>query len=77
MGKSKFLVSSEDAVRELVQRATQIPGVKQANGNIQRIVNAGKDVGIDMATKSKTSVYTVITDASNNLITAFPGVPGR
>jgi hypothetical protein len=77
MGKSKFLVSSEDAVRELIQRATQIPGVKQANGNIQRIVNAGKDIGIDMATKSKTSIYTVITDASNNLVTAFPGVPGR
>ena len=75
--KSKFLVSSEDAIKDLVQKAAQLPGIRQANGNFQRIVDAGKDIGIDMATKKSTSIYTVITDASNNLITAFPGVPGR
>ena len=75
--KSKFLVSSEEAVKDLVQKAAQIPGVRQANGNFQRIVDAGKNIGIDMSTKRSTSIYTVITDASNNLVTAFPGIPGK
>lgn len=77
-GKSKFLVSSEDAVKDLIHKAAQLPAIRQTTGaNFQRVVNAGKDIGIDMTTKRTTSFYTVITDASNNFITAFPGLSGR
>ncbi|ANI89336.1 hypothetical protein A9P82_08545 [Arachidicoccus ginsenosidimutans] len=72
-GKSKFFDAAD--VPKLVKEATQQPMVKQANGNFARIVNAGKEVGIDRATGHATSFYTVITNSSGELVTAFPGKP--
>jgi hypothetical protein len=49
--------------------------VQQAGGNFQRVVEAGRIIGIDRATGQPTSIYTVITNAADDLITTFPGVP--
>ncbi len=51
------------------------PAVRQAGGNYQRIVNAGRIIGVDRVTGKPTSVYTIITNAAGDLITAFPGTP--
>src|SRR6185312_7557880 len=66
-------------------RASDKPGaiqtvsaVKQAFGrNYQRVVDAGRDIGIDRATGKPTPFYTVITNAWNELKTMFPGSPPR
>ncbi len=72
-GKSLF--SAGETVSGLVRFAQNITPVLQQGGNFQRIVDAGRTIGIDRATGLPTSTYTVITGASGNLITMFPGVP--
>jgi hypothetical protein len=73
-GKSIFHAAEE--VPGLIRAAEGTVPVKQAVGrNFQRIVNAGREIGIDRATGKPTSTYTVITNAANKLITSFPGVP--
>jgi hypothetical protein len=71
--KSKFFNASE--VENLIQQGTQMPMIRQANGNYFRIVNAGRNIGINRATGNPTSIYTIITNGQGNLITAFPGIP--
>jgi hypothetical protein len=51
------------------------PEVQEETGNLERIVDAGKEIGIDMETGQLTAFYTVITDLQDTLITAFPGFP--
>lgn len=46
-----------------------------AEGKFQRIVDANRASGVDRATGAPTSIYTVITNKSGGLVTAFPGVP--
>lgn len=65
---------SEDIVA-LINKAGNIIAIKQSGGNFERIVDAGRNIGIDRITKKATSIYTVITDSSDQLITAFPGRP--
>lgn len=62
-------------IKQLIADAEKYSAVRQANGNLQRIVNARHNIGIDRTTGNPTSTYTVITDESNELITAFPGLP--
>ncbi len=45
--------------------------------NYQRIVVAGRTVGIDAITGQASSKFTIITNKAGDLITAFPGLPGR
>jgi len=72
-GKSLF--NAGEAVPGLVRAAEGVTPVLQRGGNFQRVVDAGRAVGIDRATGSATNIYTVITDAAGNLVTTFPGVP--
>ncbi|HEY8209542.1 MAG TPA: hypothetical protein VIG99_18775 [Myxococcaceae bacterium] len=72
-GKSLF--SAGETVPGLVRAAEPVVPTPQQGGTLQRVVNAGRVIGVDRATGSPTTIYTVITDASGNLVTAFPGVP--
>lgn len=72
-GKSLF--NAGESVPALVRAAEPVAPVTQRGGNLQRVVNAGRNIGIDRTTGLPTSNYTVITDAGGNLVTAFPGVP--
>jgi len=75
VGRSIFTEGVEGIVN-LIRQASVIDPTQQANGNLQRIVDAGRIVGIDRVTDLPTTIYTVITDIANTLVTAFPGVPG-
>jgi RHS repeat-associated protein len=73
-GKSIFN-AAEDIV-SLVRGAESVAPVAQSGGrNFQRVVQAGREIGTDVSTGQPTSTYTVITNARNELVTAFPGVP--
>jgi hypothetical protein len=72
-GKSVF--NAGEDVGTLVRNASGVPRVAQAGGNFERIVDAGRTIGVDRATGEPTSVYTVITNAADELVTAFPGRP--
>ena len=72
-GKSVFLNGGN--LTQLIKDSGRCSPVQETNGNLQRIVDAGHNIGIDRATGNPTSMYTVITDQSNVLITAFPGLP--
>lgn len=72
-GKSIF--SAGEDITQLVKAAENVSATAQAGGNYERIVDAGRIIGTDRATGATTSVYTVITNAANELITAFPGKP--
>ena len=61
-------------LREQVQQATHSPMVPQANTNFARVFNAGYNIGIDRTTGNATSIYTVITNALGELVTAYPGL---
>ncbi len=71
--KSKF--SNAIEIPNLIKQATKQPMIQLANGNYARIVDAGRIIGIDVKTGQATSIYTVITNTSGDLITAFPGMP--
>jgi RHS repeat-associated protein len=73
-GKSLFK-GSKGEIKSLIKKAASTTPTKQANGNLARVVNAGRTVGVDRATGAPTSTYTVITKASGDLVTAFPGRP--
>jgi hypothetical protein len=62
-------------VESLIQKGTQFPMTPQTNGNFSRIVDASRNIGIDRTTGTPTSIYSIITDKSGNLVTAFPGTP--
>jgi len=51
------------------------PPAKSAGNVLIRTVDAGRAVGIDRSTGQVTSVYTVITKNTGELITAYPGRP--
>jgi hypothetical protein len=73
-GKSIFS-AGEDLVG-LVTGAEGVQAVKQAVGrNFERVVDAGRAIGVDRATGQSTSIYTVITNIRNELVTMFPGTP--
>ncbi len=73
-GKSLFN-GGEGEIVSLIREAGSIGRVSQAGGNFERVVDAGRIIGVDRATGAPTSVYTVITNAADQLVTAFPGRP--
>ncbi|MDZ4279752.1 MAG: hypothetical protein U1C04_03145 [Hydrogenophaga sp.] len=73
IGKSVF--SEGEDIAGLVRAAEKVQAAPQAGGNLQRVVDAGRIIGTDRATGQPTTLYTVITDSSGDLVTAFPGVP--
>jgi hypothetical protein len=73
-GKSLFK-GSQGEIKSLIKKAGSTSPTTQANGNLARVVDAGRTIGVDRATGAPTSTYTVITKASGDLVTAFPGKP--
>lgn len=73
MGKSLF--NAGEDITGLINAAENVTPVQQANGNLQRVVDAGRPIGIDRVTGQPTNIYTVITTTAGNLVTAFPGLP--
>ncbi len=71
--KSVFNVGED--VAGLVRGASGVERVAQRGGNFERVVDAGRTIGIDRATGQPTSIYTVITNAADDLVTTFPGLP--
>jgi len=72
-GKSIFAAGTN--IPELVKAAESVAPVAQAGrGTFVRVVDAGRVVGTTFEGVA-TSTYTVITNAANELITAFPGLP--
>ena len=51
------------------------PELQDETGNLERIVQSAREIGVDYETEQATPFYTVITDLVDNLITAFPGFP--
>ena len=75
-GKSLF--NAGENVSALIRGAESVTPVAQKVGpNFQRIVDAGRVIGVDRATGQATGVYTVITDSAGNMVTMFPGLPTR
>lgn len=64
-------------IADLIRKAESVPPVPQPNrpGRFERVVDAGRTIGTDVTTGQPTSIYTVITDAADNLRTSFPGKP--
>jgi RHS repeat-associated protein len=73
----KSIFDNPDEVRGLIKAAGSVSPTLQAGGNFERVVDAGRIIGTGATTGQRTSIYTVITDAAGNLITAFPGTPTR
>ncbi len=73
LGKSIFIENVN--IEQLIVSSSNIPKRLQGGGNYERVVESGVVVGIDRTKNAQTKVYTVITDAQDNLITAFPGRP--
>lgn len=71
-GKSLF--SQSENIAKLIRQASSAPRIPQGN-RFQRTIDAGRQIGIDRATGKPTSIYTVITNSADELVTAFPGRP--
>ncbi|MEI9811055.1 MAG: RHS repeat-associated core domain-containing protein [Bacteroidota bacterium] len=76
LSKSKFSIATREIV-DLIKNSAQVPKILQRGGNYQRIVDAGKIIGVDAITGQATSKFTIITNKAGDLITSFPGLPGR
>ena len=74
--KSKFTLGAREIVA-MIKKSAQVPKYLQRGGNYERIIDAGKNVGIDAMTGKSTNFFTVITNKAGDLITAFPGMPWR
>jgi len=73
-GTKSVFYEGENIV-ELIRGTTQNPMVTQIGDKFARIVDIGRNIGIDRLTGQQTHMITVITNAANELITAYPGVP--
>jgi RHS repeat-associated protein len=72
-GRSLF--SAHENIEALIRAAEGTVPTLQTGGNMQRIIDAGRIIGVDRLTGLPTSTYTVITNTAGELITAFPGLP--
>jgi hypothetical protein len=72
---NKSIFAAGENVAALIEKAASVTPTAQASGRLAYTLDAGRVIGIDRATGAGTSVYTVITEAGGNLVTAFPGVP--
>jgi|JRYF01.1.fsa_nt_gb hypothetical protein len=66
---------NKNDIPNLLRDAEKVKPVSQSSTRFERIVDAGRIIGIDASTGETTSIYTVITDQHGNLITMFPGLP--
>lgn len=73
--QDKSVFYTDENLDNLVRQAERVPAIMQSQGNFQRIVNAGRNIGTDRATGKPTPMYTVITNVKNNLQTIHPGLP--
>ena len=71
--KSKFH-RGED-VSALIAAATHHRVILQPNGRLARTYDTGRIIGYDSTAGRQTTVVTVVTDQSGDLVTAFPGEP--
>jgi hypothetical protein len=60
LGRSVF--SEGKNIEELIKASEKVQPIQQGSGNLERVVDAGRTVGIDRNTGAPTSIYTVITD---------------
>jgi hypothetical protein len=60
-------------IKSLIGQASKVAPRVQSNGNLERIFNVGKNIGLDRVTGKPTSIITVITNKASELITSFPG----
>ena len=58
-GKSLF--NASENIPNLIRQGESVVPTQQGGGNWQRIINAGRPVGVDRATGQATSTYTIIT----------------
>jgi RHS repeat-associated protein len=73
-GKSLF--NAGEDVSALMRGAESVNPVAQKVGtNFQRVVHAGRIIGVDRTTGQATAVYTVITYSAGNMVAMFPGMP--
>ncbi|MGH9001570.1 MAG: hypothetical protein ACRDYV_00420 [Acidimicrobiia bacterium] len=72
-GKSVFY--DNVTITRLIADADVVAPITQQNGNLAYVVDAGRMIGTGRATGMATSIYTVITKTSGELVTAFPGMP--
>jgi RHS repeat-associated protein len=70
-GKSIF--NRGENITDLIEAATHSRITVQYNGNLARVYDAGRDIGVNRTTGLQTRVMTVITRPNGNLVTAFPG----
>jgi RHS repeat-associated protein len=71
-GKSKFATGIN--FQKLIQQGTQMPMVRQPNGNFARTFDSGVAIGIDR-TGQASSTVTIVTRPNGDLVTMFPGDP--
>ncbi len=72
-GKSLF--GGSENVEELIKAAETVTPVPAKNGNLQYIVNAGRNIGEDVTTGQPTDTYTVVTKPNGDVVTMYPGLP--
>jgi RHS repeat-associated protein len=74
MTATKSVFAPGENIVTLIKGAAKVtPQV--AGRRLVFVVNAGRTIGYDVATKAPTATYTVYTDLARNLITAHPGLP--
>lgn len=72
--KSKFTMGVREIVG-LIKNSAQVPKrILTNSGNFERVIDAGRVVGIDGFTQQPTTMMTIITNAAGDLQSAFPGV---
>jgi len=74
LSKGKSLFAAGEDVQALIKAAESVTPTASRRYFV-RVVDAGRIIGTDRATGTATSMYTVVTDASGELITAHPGLP--
>jgi RHS repeat-associated protein len=74
---NKSFFGDAAAVTGLVRAAESATANPSFGGKFVRTVDAGRVIGTDITTGQPTSIYTVVTDAKGELVTAFPGNPRR
>jgi hypothetical protein len=73
-GRSVFGAGTNLA--DLIRAAENVAAVAQSRGrNFERVLDAGRIIGVDRATGRGTSKYSVITNRAGSLVTMFPGAP--
>lgn len=72
-GKSIF--NPGENIQALIKNAELLTPVPEANGNLKRDFDAGRNIGMDGLGGRQTSTYRVITTQSGKLVTAYPIVP--